>query len=92
LYFQTANITGQWVHSRGGRHFSAKTNIRPKWMRFREIQVKVVGGRTIDDKRYLNIFVKGVGKGHFPVGGLLGGDDHTLAAKVSEGCKRNTWL
>jgi len=92
LYFQNINITGKWVNMRGGLQFSVNAKTRAKWMHFGRIQLKVVHGHTNDEKKYLNIFVKGIGKERLPVGGLLGGDDHTLAAKVSEDCKRATWL
>ena len=92
LYFQNINITGKWVNMRGGLQFSVDAKTRAKWMYFGRIQLKAVHGHAIDEKKYLNIFVKGIGKERLPVGGLLGGDNRALAAQVSEDCKRTAWL
>jgi len=66
-----------------------KPGRRSRWMKFHDaIHVKVVHGHTIDNTRYLNILVKGLGNARAPVGGLLGEDDHTVAATASKGCRK----
>jgi hypothetical protein len=98
MYIQTLNVTGQWVyeHRQGGLHFSARTrNQHPRgtnWMHFggqkHRVDMKVVHGHTSTGTSYLNFFVRHLADTGYPVGGLLGEDDHTEAAKPSSSCRK----
>ncbi|CAK0826404.1 unnamed protein product [Prorocentrum cordatum] len=93
LYFTEVNISGSWTrrHRAADLRWAAEV-ARPgkaKWMKFHGgISVKIVHGHTVQSTRYLNILVKGLGRVEGPVGGLLGGDDHTAAATPDKGCKK----
>merc|ERR1712037_876896 len=84
--------TGKWAEEvrRGGLDFFAsrpsKNTINP-WMHFRSVDLKVRWGHTGDGIEYLNLFVRHLGKAGYPVGGLLGEDDHTAIATRTEHCK-----
>jgi hypothetical protein len=94
LYFTEINISGTWAQKYTAKNLrwvaeAPKPRYRAKWITFHDtISVKVVHGHTIQNTRYLNILVKGLGKTKVPVGGLLGEDDHTAAATPSKGCRR----
>ncbi|CAK0848220.1 unnamed protein product [Prorocentrum cordatum] len=89
--FQEVNITGAWADKlkAGGVTFNAEGVQRhkvPKWMNFGPLEVKVVHGRTEKGIQYSNLFVKHLGYAGFAVGGLLGEDDHTDAARIPAQC------
>lgn len=88
LYFQTVNITGSWAEETGGKlQFFADEGVADKsWRRFGEVDLKVVGGKTGTGITYLNVLVKHLSKVRFPVGGLIGNDDHTEAASPGPEC------
>merc|ERR1740121_1675181 len=92
MYFQELNITGAWAEAKrtGGLHFHAEDALgeKPNWEQFGEIELKVSHGRTQKGIQYLNLYVKHLRRAGFAVGGLLGLDDHTLAAKPWEECLR----
>jgi hypothetical protein len=97
MYFQSVNLTGRWVDVRvkGGLRFRVgedglpSRNVKPSWMRFGDLELKVVKGHTIQGVEYLNIFVKNLRHSSYPVGGLLGEDDHTSAATPNSACRRH---
>jgi hypothetical protein len=90
MYFQELNITGAWVKKKhtSGLHFNAKmkSKERSKWLTFGKVDVKVVHGHTNQGARYLNFYVRHLGRAGYPVGGLLGEDDHTEAETPPESC------
>ncbi|CAK0800588.1 unnamed protein product [Prorocentrum cordatum] len=93
LYFTEINISGTWArrHKATGLRWDAEATRPGKstWMTFHNVvKVKIVHGRTAQNTKYLNIFLKGLHKTKVPVGGLLGEDDHTAAATPDKGCKR----
>jgi hypothetical protein len=83
MYFQEVNITGAWADAdakkTGGLRYSAQHagGKRSRWMRFGPVQLKVAHGHTQQGIKYLNLYVKGLGRSGFAVGGLLGEDDHS---------------
>ena len=81
MYFQSLNVTGTWADAKqvGGYHYSASQSPvnSPQWVAFGTVQLKVVHGRTDKGLRYLNVYVKHLGRAGFAVGGLLGEDDHS---------------
>lgn len=89
MYFQDVNITGAWADAKktGGVRFQAQdvTDNR-EWLTFGKVELKVFHGRTRQGFRYLNVYVKHLGRAGFAVGGLLGEDDHTEAEMHSEAC------
>jgi len=92
MYFQTLNITGVWADKlqAGGFTFDAQgaqSHKVPEWTTFGPLEVKVVHGRTEKGVKYLNLFVKHLGHAGFAVGGLLGEDDHTDAARIPGECQ-----
>ncbi|CAK0897416.1 unnamed protein product [Prorocentrum cordatum] len=53
---------------------------------------QVVHGRTREGARYLNFYVKHLGRAGFAVGGLLGEDDHTDAETPTQACSQHLSL
>mmetsp|Transcript_47895 Transcript_47895/g.129202 ORF Transcript_47895/g.129202 Transcript_47895/m.129202 type:complete len:342 (+) Transcript_47895:120-1145(+) len=96
IYFQALNVTGYWanVKQAGGYHYSASRNGAevPEWVVFSEVELKVVRGHTHSGVAYLNVFVKHLGRAGFPVGGLLGEDDHEYVTTPPDGCAKRTEL
>jgi len=89
LYFQVVNVTGRWSRRDGGLQFSAQGGADCKnWTQFGEVYLKVVRGHTTSGIAYLNFFVKRLGRVSYPVGGLLGEDDHRAAATPGPECGR----
>jgi len=91
-YFQIVKISGPWTNRSGTlKVFAKKSEGTPnqmKWRRFGKIELKVAHGKTGEGVEYLNVFAKHLGRAGFPVGGLLGGDDHTEAASRPSNCAR----
>jgi len=92
MYFQEVNVTGAWADKTaketGGlryhaQHFGGK---RSYWMRFGPVQLKIAHGHTGQGMKYLNVYVKGLGRSGFAVGGLLGEDDHSEEQIPQEDC------
>lgn len=94
IYFTALNITGGWVPYRRGLQFSAlgKRRIRPAWQKLGLVSIKVVRGHTADGTRYLNVFAKHLSNPGYPVGGLLGEDDHSAASAQDPSCMRSLSL
>jgi len=96
MYFQKVNITGSWVEAAhpGGYVFESgsATSETPKWLTFGKVGVKVVHGHTRTSIRYLNVYVKSLGHTGFPVGGLLGEDDHKEVTTPPPACEREVSL
>ncbi|CAK0834659.1 unnamed protein product [Prorocentrum cordatum] len=80
MYFQELNITGSWADAKqaGGYHYSvSQYEVKtPEWVALGKVELKVVHGHTDGGLRYLNVYVKHLGRAGFAVGGLLGDDDH----------------
>jgi len=95
-YFQALNITGAWADTvkPGGLHYvaSSASQEESKWAKFGPVELKVVIGRTAQGIRYLNFYVKNLGRVGFDVGGLLGFDDHLEAATPSQACVKRVVL
>ncbi|CAK0860128.1 unnamed protein product [Prorocentrum cordatum] len=96
IYFQELNITGSWANVKraGGFHYRAQGvgHQRSRWVKFGTVQVKVAHGRTQQGFKYLNLYVKNLGRAGYQVGGLLGEDDHTKEAMVPEACHHRVAL
>lgn len=96
IYFVALNITGAWADmaQTGGLRFDANTarDEKPKWAKLGPVELKVAHGRTDQGTRYLNFYVKHLGRAGYAVGGLLGEDDHSEAVVPSEGCRRTLTL
>jgi hypothetical protein len=97
LYFKTVNVTGKWVeeiHEGGLQYFASRpsSDTSNPWMHFRSVDLKVRWGHTGDGIKYLNLFVRHLGKAGYPVGGLLGEDDHRAIATRTEGCLKSVSL
>ena len=91
--FQSLNITGAWVDAwrAGGFHFRAQDSGGrglSEWLKFGAVEAKVVRGQTRRGERYLNFHVRHLREAGFSVGGLLGEDDHTVAATPVRACSR----
>ncbi|CAK0905497.1 unnamed protein product [Prorocentrum cordatum] len=91
LYFQALNVTGLWAEAKqaGGYHFDSHrgVNENSKWFTLGSVEVKVAHGRTQGGILYLNFYVKHLRHAGFPVGGLLGEDDHQDATTQPVECK-----
>jgi len=96
MYFQEVNITGSWVSSNqaGGYRYVASQAVvgTPQWVAFGKVELKVVHGRTQAGNAYLNIYAKHLGQAGFPIGGLLGEDDHEDVAALPAQCVRKIAL
>ncbi|CAK0909133.1 unnamed protein product, partial [Prorocentrum cordatum] len=93
--FTEVNISGVWTRHRASGLAWTVDSIGPgraKWSTFHSIHVKVVRGHTLAGTRYLNVFVRGLDKAKFAIGGLLGEDDHTAASTRSTDCKKTVSL
>ncbi|CAK0794555.1 unnamed protein product [Prorocentrum cordatum] len=92
MYFQELNISGSWAESRqqGGYQFTVLHRDAETlgWIGFGKVEMKVVHGRTRRGLDYLNFYVRHLGQSGYPVGGLLGDDDHTEASAVPQECRR----
>jgi hypothetical protein len=94
VYFQSVNLTGRWVGPQG-RVFSASRGVDKsprRWLRYGKVHLKVVQGHTKSGIVYLNLFVRHLKRAGYPVGGILGMDDHTIAAASSQKCHRRISL
>lgn len=91
IYFQEVNITGAWadVKKTGGFCHRARdvAGRRARWVRFGHVQLKVAHGRTLKGIKYLNLYVKSLGRAGFAVGGLLGEDDHSEEEIPPKSCR-----
>jgi len=89
MYFQSVNLTGSWVGSQG-RAFNAGRVAEKdsrRWLQYGVVKVKVVQGHTKSGIVYLNLYVRHLKSAGYPVGGILGMDDHTAAAEPSQKCR-----
>jgi hypothetical protein len=95
MYFQELNVTGVWAEAKqaGGYRYSALhyDGTTPNWLSLGKVQLKVVHGHTERGHRYLNVYVKNLGRAGFAVGGLLGEDDHGDVT-TPEGCAKTMSL
>jgi hypothetical protein len=94
MYFQSLNLTGRWVGPEG-RVFSAGSVAKKeprRWLRYGKVELKVVQGHTKSGIEYLNLFVRHLKLAGYPVGGILGMDDHTAAASPGEKCRKRLSL
>jgi len=93
MYFEEVNITGSWAEAKqaGGYHHSL-SHVAGGWIAFGEVELKVVKGHTQSGIEYLNVYVKHLGRAGFPVGGLLGEDDHQDEAVAPVGCLKQLQL
>jgi len=96
IYFQTVNVTGAWADKAQAGEVRYDTNSggeeKPKWTNFGPVALKVGLGRTEQGTKYLNIFVKHLGRVGFAVGGLLGEDDHEDVSAPPAWCTRRLAL
>jgi len=89
MYFQTLNMTGQWVaaHSQQGVvHYSAHKVDDQPWRQYGQVDIKVTWGHTSEGVKYINFLVRNLKRTNYSIGGLLGEDDHSLAATPSAAC------
>jgi hypothetical protein len=100
-YFTRINVTGKWPSALrpGGFIFLADdpdSGAQSKWMNFHGLsnglQIKVVHGRTQQGVRYLNFYIKHLDRVGFPIGGLLGEDDHEEASTPPRACEQRMAL
>ncbi|CAK0864860.1 unnamed protein product [Prorocentrum cordatum] len=91
MYFQALNVTGLWAEAKqaGGYHFDSHSGVNENsgWFALGSVEVKVAHGRTQGGTLYLNFYVKHLRKAGFPVGGLLGEDDHQDATTQPAECE-----
>lgn len=96
MYFQELNVTGSWAEAKqvGGYHYSVSQRDveTPEWVAFGKVGLKVVHGRTDSGLSYLNVYVKHLGRAGYPVGGLLGEDDHEDVITPLEECAKRLSL
>jgi len=87
MYFKALNITGAWAHATGGyTYFADAPQTIGNWRAFGKLEVKVAWGHTLTGVNYLNFFVRGLKHVGLEIGGLLGKDDHSIAATKTRKC------
>jgi len=89
MYFKALNITGLWVSAQqkdGYMYTAGAPQPAMGWRRFGKVEVKVAWGRTLGGVEYLNFMVRHLTRVGQDVGGLLGMDDYTQAAKRDPSC------
>lgn len=97
MYIRTLTITGRWVaskhealYARGIQYYAwARDTKLSGWRQYGALGVKVVWGHTKTGVRYLNLLARNLEHVGYPIGGLLGGDDHSQAAAPNAGCKHS---
>jgi hypothetical protein len=96
MYFADINVTGSWAEANqagGYHHVATELAVEtPQWIAFEEVQLKVVHGHTESGVKYLNLYVKHLGRAGFAVGGLLGEDDHKDAMTPPADCAHHVKL
>jgi hypothetical protein len=96
MYFQELNVTGAWAEAKqtGGLRFRAEgaDDEPPKWLKLGQVELKVAHGSTLHGIRYLNFYVKHLGRIKYRIGGLLGEDDHTEVARIPRECRKTISL
>jgi len=90
IYFTNATIDGSWAEAKhaGGYSFvsGSGAHAAPQWLAFGPVGVKIVHGHTATGANYLNVYVRSLGRAGYPVGGLLGEDDHAEEAAPLAAC------
>ncbi|CAK0888115.1 unnamed protein product [Prorocentrum cordatum] len=92
MYFQAVSVTGAWAGASaklaGGLRYCAQDagGKQARWRRFGPVQLKIAHGRAQEGTKYLNLYVKSLGRAGFAVGGLLGEDDHSQGQVPPEEC------
>jgi len=96
MYFVKLNVTGAWADAvqAGGLRFDTDSarDEAPKWAKLGPVELKVARGRTAEGVKYLNVFVKHLGRAGFAVGGILGEDDHEDASAPQGSCVQRVSL
>jgi len=89
MYFKALNITGLWVSAQqkdGYMYTAGAPQPVVGWRRFGKVEVKIAWGHTLGGVEYLNFMVRHLTRVGQDVGGLLGMDDYTQAAKRDPSC------
>jgi len=89
MYFKALNITGLWVSAQqkdGYMYTAGAPQPVAGWRTFGKVEVKVAWGRTLGGVEYLNFMVRHLTRVGHDIGGLLGMDDYTQAAKRDPSC------
>merc|ERR1712182_194350 len=89
MYFKALNITGLWVSAQqkeGYMYTAGAPQPVAGWRTFGEVEVKVAWGCTLGGVEYLNFMVRHLTRVGQDIGGLLGRDDYTQAAKRDPSC------
>merc|ERR1719230_236164 len=89
MYFKALNITGLWASAQqkdGYMYTAGAPQPVVGWRSFDKVEVKVAWGRTLGGVEYLNFMVRHLMRFGQDVGGLLGMDDYTQAAKRDPSC------
>lgn len=96
IYFTEVNVTGSWAYAKraGGYHYDSQGDASEtaNWITLGRVEVKVVHAHTASGTKYLNVYVKHLGRAGFVVGGLLGEDDHEAVSTPPAGCAERVSL
>mmetsp|Transcript_107881 Transcript_107881/g.292516 ORF Transcript_107881/g.292516 Transcript_107881/m.292516 type:complete len:170 (+) Transcript_107881:24-533(+) len=93
MYVQAINVTGAWTRKSGQQYTVFFSVGEPRqedvgWQDFGTVSMKVVHAHTKKGIAYLNFLIRHLSKVAYSVGGLLGEDDHTEAARADPACMR----
>jgi len=92
IYIQAVNVTGGWVPHNRLTYAVGTVPKQAHWQELNKVSLKVAQGRTTTGLAYLNVLLRNLDKVSYPVGGLLGLDDHTEAATPEVGCRKSVAL
>jgi len=92
IYIQAVNVTGSWVPHKYLTYTVGKVPRQASWQELNQVSLKVVQGHTKTGVTYLNVLLRNLNKVTYPVGGLLGLDDHTVEARPEMRCLKTASL
>jgi len=94
MYIDTLSVVGKWaagvyLNGRGIQYYAWKRDSQLSgWRKYGSVHMKVVWGSTASGIRYLNLLVSNLSHARYPIGGLLGEDDHSQGATPRADCRR----
>jgi len=89
MYFKALNVTGTWANAyqEGGYAYVATSPHEGLgWRKFGNVGIKVKWGHTLSGISYMNFFVRDLDHSGYDVGGVLGLDDFSEAARPVPSC------
>jgi len=95
MYIETLSIVGRWAareyrNGEGIQYYAWKRDSSLSgWRKYGPVRMKVVWGNTASGIQYLNLLVSNLSYAGYPIGGLLGEDDHSQDVIPNADCERS---